>query len=344
MKLLIEFLKRFAPMLRSGKMSYSDALTRFRAQYARPAEGMEKAAIMKEVEQAPSNVIDITSRIKDEWWKPRPGKKIEKVTPQEVIPKESPMTKDKFFRVKQGLSTQIKLNTLPQNKQLAKEFINRKNAEFNSLNETGKKEILERLEISIKNEQAGFATPVKPEDMASGGIAGELHLNEGGRVPMIFGGSAGLKAMWKQMLKNISKGKDKPVKRLFPGLTQEEKRMEKAIMGTSEQKAFREIEAEHKIEGIEILINRLKHDKKILERQAKNKAMKDPNLDFLTKHMEESMPEVYGPHLKKYTDIDKDILQLETIKKNLIMKDRKLNAEGGRVDLSKGGLAHVLGV
>ena len=62
MKLLIEFLKRFAPMLRSGRMSYSDALTRFRAQYARPAEGMEKAAIMKEAEKAPSNVFDLTGK------------------------------------------------------------------------------------------------------------------------------------------------------------------------------------------------------------------------------------------------------------------------------------------
>ena len=45
------------------------------------------------------------------------------------------------------------------------------------------------------------------------------------------------------------------------------------------------------------------------------------------KHLEES--EMFPPHLKKYTDIDKDILQMETIKKNLIMKDRKLNASGG---------------
>jgi hypothetical protein len=56
------------------------------------------------------------------------------------------------------------------------------------------------------------------------------------------------------------------------------------------------------------------------------------------------MPEAYGPHLKKYTNIDKDILQLETIKKNLIMKDRKLHASGGRVSLSNGGLANILGV
>ena len=51
------------------------------------------------------------------------------------------------------------------------------------------------------------------------------------------------------------------------------------------------------------------------------------------KHLEETM---YPPNLKKYKNIDKDILQLETIKKNLIMKGRRPNAEGG--------LAHVLGV
>jgi len=46
------------------------------------------------------------------------------------------------------------------------------------------------------------------------------------------------------------------------------------------------------------------------------------------------MPDVYG-HLGKYTDIDKDILQLENIKKNLLMKGRKPNASGG--------LAYMLG-
>ena len=91
--------------------------------------------------------------------------------------------------------------------------------------------------------------------------------------------------MWKEMLKNISKGRDKPVKRLFPGLSARDKAMEKVVIGTPEQKAFREGEAAHKIEGIDILINRLKHDKKILERQAKNKAMGDPGLDFLMKKL-----------------------------------------------------------
>ena len=67
--------------------------------------------------------------------------------------------------------------------------------------------------------------------------------------------------------------------------------------------------------------------------------MGDPGLDFLMKKLEENMSEAYTPHLKKYTDIDKDILQMENIKKNLIMKDRKLNAYGGRVSYSGGGRA-----
>ncbi len=73
------------------------------------------------------------------------------------------------------------------------------------------------------------------------------------------------------MMKNISKGRDKPIKKLFPTLSAEERAMEKVVMGSAEQKAFREGEVAHKIEGIDIMINRLKHDKKILERQAKTK-------------------------------------------------------------------------
>ena len=59
---IIEFLKRFAPMLRSGKMSYADALTRFKAQFGRPADGLELSSIRKEVEKAPSNVFDLTGK------------------------------------------------------------------------------------------------------------------------------------------------------------------------------------------------------------------------------------------------------------------------------------------
>ena len=184
------------------------------------------------------------------------------------------------------------------------------------------------------------------EAVASGSIRCEVYLwdtlkkAEGGRAEFIFGGSAGLKGMWKQMMKGISERRGgEPVKRLFPGLSARDKAMEKVVIGTPEQKAFRAREKDLKIEGIDLLINRLKNDKKILERQAKNKKMGDPGLDFLMKKLEENMSEAYTPHLKKYTDIDKDILDMETIKKNMIMKDRKLNAEGGRVSYSGGGRA-----
>ena len=97
---------------------------------------------------------------------------IEGVIEGDVISKEAPMVKDEFFRIKQGLSTQIKLNTLPQNKELAKELISGKNAEFNTLDKAAKREVLDRLDISIKNTKADFADPVKPEDLASGGRIG----------------------------------------------------------------------------------------------------------------------------------------------------------------------------
>ena len=49
----------------------------------------------------------------------------------------------------------------------------------------------------------------------------------GGRADFIFGGSAGLKRLWRQMLKNrLRKGTNKPVKRLFPSPPAEERAME----------------------------------------------------------------------------------------------------------------------
>ena len=180
---------------------------------------------------------------------------------------------------------------------------------------------------------------------ASGGIAGQLHLNEGGRVPMIYGGSTGLKSMIKNMIEGINKGRKDKIKTLFPKYSVEEKELlklgEKYLPRDAATLSAREIEG--KAEGIQVLIDRLKNDKKIIEQMAKNKAMNDPGLDFMMKHLEK-MENMYPPNLKKYTDIDKDILDMETIKKNLLMKDRKLNAQGGRASLSKGGLAKILGV
>ena len=191
---------------------------------------------------------------------------------------------------------------------------------------------------AIQNPEIYFPTENTPEELEN--IKRNLRLKQevkdGGRVPMIFGGSTGLKAMWKTLLKNISKGRDKPVQKFFPKTSVEDKEILK--MGETYNlpgaKSWSSQELALKLEGVDHLIARLKLDKKMIEQVAANKAMKDEGLDFLMKHLEKS-DLGFPKYLNKYTDIDKDILQLETIKKNLVMKDRKLNATGG--------LAHMLG-
>ncbi len=64
-------------------------------------------------------------------------------------------------RIKQGFSTKIKLNSESENRELIKELIGRKNAEFNSLNVEQRKEILDLLD-----------TQMKKSDFASGGRIG----------------------------------------------------------------------------------------------------------------------------------------------------------------------------
>jgi len=205
------------------------------------------------------------------------------------------------------------------------------------------KAAVERLKKKKTVEDFSDDGDFDPGGMASGGIAGQLHLNEGGRVPMIFGGSAGLKAMIQTIKAALNKGRKTKVKTLFPKYSVEEKELlklgEKYLPRDSATLAAKETAG--KAEGVQVLIDRLKFDKKILKKMEENKAMNDPGLDFMMRHLEDTM---YPSHLKKYTNIDKDVLQMETIKKNLLMKDRKLNAEGGRVSLSKGGLANILGV
>ena len=53
-------------------------------------------------------------------------------------------------RIKQGFSTQSKLNNWSSNQQWVKDFTGRKNAEFNSLNRADQKEVIEMFEAQIK--------------------------------------------------------------------------------------------------------------------------------------------------------------------------------------------------
>ena len=88
-------------------------------------------------------------------------------------------------RIKQGFSTQSKLNHWSQNQQWVKDFIGRKNAEFNSLNRADQKEVLDMFEAQIKKHK-----PKEP--LAGGGIAGMLgeptYQDDNHRVPFKLGG------------------------------------------------------------------------------------------------------------------------------------------------------------
>jgi len=93
-------------------------------------------------------------------------------------------------RIKQGFSTQAKLNNWSTNKQWAKDFINRQNAEFNSLNRADQKEVLDLFEVQIKKH--------KPKEPKAYG--GRIRYGEGGN-----GDEGGIVAGLKEKLKSIGK-------------------------------------------------------------------------------------------------------------------------------------------
>jgi hypothetical protein len=87
----------------------------------------------------------------------------------------------KAERIKAGLSTKIKLNSAGENKQLAKDLINRKGEysdEFNSLKADDRKEVLDQIEAQIKKDTDPIGPPTDPDEIpfAKGGLANMLRL------------------------------------------------------------------------------------------------------------------------------------------------------------------------
>ena len=149
---------------------------------------------------------------------------------------------------------------------------------------------------------------------------------------MIFGGSTGLKALWKRMMGPKSKT-------LFPKIQKDRQELGRLI----DPKTMESIESLN-LQQLENMLEALKIDKRSIKHIEETKAMKDPGLDFLMGKMKEDKS--FGldfDQLAKYTDIDNDIMVVEQMIKNKTMKGRKPNATGGRVSLSAGGLAGMLG-
>ena len=87
----------------------------------------------------------------------------------------------KAERIKAGFSTKIKLNSARENRQFAKDLINREGAysdEFNSLKPEDRKEVLDQIEAQIKKDTDPIGPPTDPDEIpfAKGGLANMLRL------------------------------------------------------------------------------------------------------------------------------------------------------------------------
>lgn len=346
---IVQFLKVFASMLKSGKMSYSDALTRFRAQYARPAEGMEKAAILKEVEKAPSNIVQFPKERITPFHKPRPG---------------DPNYADSVIK---DLKSRDPIDAMKE----ANSIIGRKNPSYKgpykNLSDDEAQRILKETDDHIFQRDVQydeFGDPIKPdpEDFASGGVAGQLHLHRQG---FPFGGRA-LKAIMDAWRANKTWGVGgppyKPEKTSFNIKEMTKRNLgqefslkelkeisespfgEFASRGTARgtgraPPTFKEFNTEFKNIKARIL------KEKMMERKLEAKAM----INAAEKTMKDAIEEGGNVAMaKRITD------QMKRESKNALEEVREglkaidiymgMTQKKGRTLQAEGGLAHVLGV
>ena len=184
-----------------------------------------------------------------------------------------------------------------------------------------KAEVLATMDQFLKLKEMGKGSE-EAFQIVTESIKNPIKHAEGGRADFIFGGSAGLRALIKRL-----RGKEK---RLFPSKLGIEH-----LMTKGDKDYIKDL----KLKQLETLLEAAQTDKKLMKQLEANKAMRDPGLDFLMGKFDEMgmMPK----NLSKYTDVDKDIVDIEMMIKNYGEKKlkRKSNAEGGRIEYAGGGLA-----
>ena len=159
----------------------------FKASKGRMPNALEMLRLrFKAAQQAgKGEVIEFPPSAITDWTKPRPtiGKKADVTELDEPLVNELARTETLASptRIKQGFSTQSKLNHWSQNQKQVSDFIGRKNREFNSLNRADQKEVLDMFEVQIKKH-------MPKERKAGGGIAGML----GERTGLFGGGPPGV--------------------------------------------------------------------------------------------------------------------------------------------------------
>ena len=183
-----EFIKRVGrkPQTAAEMMSIQDDAVRYLNKTKGDPKKLTPQSMINERYRAANPFQGFTPKV-IQGGKPKEG--IESVIPQETFNVKSPLVQDDALRIKQGLSTRIKLNSENENAQMVKDLILRKNKEFNSLDRTQQKEILDRIQNQIKESKAQSATKVKPDDempYASGGLAREGYAGGGKLVKWLL--------------------------------------------------------------------------------------------------------------------------------------------------------------
>ena len=74
-----------------------------------------------------------------------------------------------------------------------------------------------------------------------------------------------------------------------------------------------------------------------------SKGMNRKTAEEFAENLSKSLMKEVGPKGAGPKVTEQGLLELENIQKNLLTKDRQLQASGGRVSLSGGGLAGMLG-
>jgi len=221
-----------------------------------------------------------------------------------------------------------------------------------------------------------FATgKVKKTKTTESRVFGKKYLSEGddmasgGRVPMWLGGglTAG-KGLTREMLKFMAKGSShgkspaemlkmtnpKQFEKLLKDLSMYNKfSPETGIMAPDMIKNMIKKTKTDRTDMIEQLIssarsikkgddNIITYKNKIIEEMV-SKGMDRKTAEEFAETLSKSLMKEVGPKQAGPKITEQGLLELENIQKNLITKDRQLQASGGRASLSAGGLAGMLG-
>ena len=206
---------------------------------------------------------------------------------------------------------------------IASEVIGRKGP-FKTISSKGAKEVLGELEPIIKRADAevDLGTKLKnfdgdPDAMAEGGIA---------RLGMYMGGTP-LRRLLEYLAATSGKKGSQNLK---------EMKLDPIVKFFAEKQGFNP-EAD-RIKYFEQVLESLKADKKLIQ-DLEPSSIKLPVENQANElFRKEFIDETQGGRFEGLTSdmIDKSILETETMIKNLKTKDRKLNAEGGRIGFKEG--------